>query len=303
LITVSLAIHLWFVNLSSAYPLFACLLQWRARKADDGETQPLGTQLIWRSLAALVAGALSGLAIAGLMWGSGDHRLFDVLPQFAHKIRWALWELLFYVLCLLAYLRLNRPRWLGWRAARIARVMLVVLASLNLIYHFPPLFSVMARIAEDPKQVTGPIGPREFRQLMAAGHTLPFMVHFALASVAVAAVSLLPSLVPQTSSETGAERDAAKRRLVAGAALAATLLQIPVGIWLLMRLEPLAQHRLMGSDLGGTLALSSSVLTAVWLMHHLATAAMGEPTLRDARRIRTGMMIVVLLMTAALRTV
>lgn len=299
--TGCLAVHLGFMNLSAALPLFASILP-----ALIGRTQPAvavayGNQLARQGILMLVLGSLSGLLLAGVMWLAGDRAFFRLMTPFAYKIHWALWELVFYLVCMSLFVCMGRAGMVRSRSARVTRHLLAVLAATNLLYHFPPLFAVMARAANDPQSITGPVGPREFRQLMLTGHVVALTVHFGLAALAVTAVALLPQIVRRIASDTDVSCWRLVQRVAAGIALAVSLLQLVVGLWLLMQLDPLSQRRLMGADVAGTLALGGSVLAAFGLLHLLAAATMGELSLAAAHRLNLAMAVIVLLMSFTLR--
>ena len=136
---------------------------------------------------------------------------------------------------------------------------------------------------------------------MLTGHVVALTVHFGLAALAVTAVALLPQIVRRIASDTDVSCWRLVQRVAAGIALAVSLLQLVVGLWLLMQLDPLSQRRLMGADVAGTLALGGSVLAAFGLLHLLAAATMGELSLAAAHRLNLAMAVIVLLMSFTLR--
>ena len=60
-------------------------------------------------------------------------------------------------------------------------------------------------------------------------------------------------------------------------ALGATLCQIPVDMWLIVKLSPDAQQRVLGADLVATGLLGLSIILSLGLLHHLSTLALGVP--------------------------
>jgi hypothetical protein len=81
-------------------------------------------------------------------------------------------------------------------------------------------------------------------------------------------------------------------------ALAATLLQIPVGLWVLSALPQ--QSLLLGSDAVATLLFGGSVLGSLALLHQLAIWSLGDISRRRVWLSTALLCAVVLLMTGAL---
>ncbi len=307
LATVCLAVHLWCVNISSAAPLFGTLLAWKSRR----EKSPiLWQESRWLGIEGIItvfAGGLAGLALAGVMWLAGDRGLFEILPRFSYKIKWAAWEIVFYVACMVGYVALSRLRPRKGQAADqrrwkpILQAVLAVLASTNLLYHFPPLFTVMAHAADRPDLVSSSVGPAEFREWLVRGHVVALTAHFLLASLSVGGVTTMHRLARLTPSDEQSNAVARAIRLAAIVTLAASATQLLVGLWVLLSLGPLAQRRLMGGDMVGTLGLAVSVVVTFWLLHRLAHATSATVTRAYARRTMIWLMLIVLLMTMTLR--
>ncbi len=301
LVALLLAVHLWCVNLSAASPLFGLWYRWLSRRHASNalwrEARWLGIQ----GIAMLLAGTVAGLLLAGVMWIVGDRGLFEVLPSFSYKIRWAIWELVFYVACMLGYLGLSADRWSNNRWAYSFQVLLAVLASTNLLYHFPPLFSVMAQAAARPELISASVGPQEFRELMLRGHVPALTAHFALASLAVAGVVGMHRLLWLTAADQDSPAIVSAARTSAAIALTATAVQLLVGLLVLLSLGTLSQSRLMGGDWLGTSCLALSVLATFALLHRLATASFSPANHSQARQTLFLLMLILLLMTLTLR--
>jgi hypothetical protein len=178
--------------------------------------------------------------------------------------------------------------------------LLAILASTNLLYHFPVLFSVAARLY-DQGQTTGPtIRGADFRQLMSVGETPGLAVHVALASVAVAGVLLLGLALRWQRS---GDEAAAERLAVFGGrwALVPTLVQLPVGLWTLAALAPQSQVRIMGANTTGILLFVAAMVAALWLTRELAGVAQGESSRPALIRSMAAMLVTIVLMTAMQR--
>jgi hypothetical protein len=84
-------------------------------------------------------------------------------------------------------------------------------------------------------------------------------------------------------------------------ALAATVVQIPVGLWMIGAMGAIPQRRLMGADPVATMLLIGALLTVFWLLHALAAVSFGETSRQAARRVVLAMVLVVVLMTGVLQ--
>jgi len=293
-----LAMHLLCVNVSSAGPLVAAWLEWRGRVRTDVQLDQLGRWLAVNSLWSLLAGSLLGLATAVLLWLDGQWAFFRSVGLVAYKVWWGVAELVFYVVCMAGYValwpRAGRAGG-GWLCAHRA---LAVLAATNLMYHFPPLFGVIAQLAAQGDLARGPLDAAGFRAEAGAGPVWPMTVHFWLASLAVTGVFAMawgPGRERWRDSATsaGAPVSAWLGRL----ALAATVLQIPTGMWVLLRLPLAQQGRLVGGDGLASVLLIAAIALTIWLLHDLASIAMGAASRSRVRRSAALVVLIVLLMS------
>lgn len=302
--TLCLVAHLWSMNLASAAPLFAIWLNRRsasASKLADSICLHESRHAAVTGIMALIIGMLLGGLLGGVMWWQDDRALFEILPRFSHKIRWAIWELAFYLVCMLLFLLLRSRT---FRGVRGLQVILALLASTNLLYHFPPLFSVMSQAADRPSSVSDHVDPAEFRSLMMQGHIAAFSVHFGLASFAIMGVELLHRCAGRIrnskpdSSETEQYQHIGRRS--AAVALIATAIQTLVGVWLMTRMSSLAQHRFMGGDAISSCLFGASVLATFWLLHLLAGIVFGHVNVRQTRLTQIVLFAIVVMMTGVL---
>ena len=65
---------------------------------------------------------------------------------------------------------------------------LALLAATNLLYHFPPLLTIMTMSAGGEIELAGEVDAATFRQLFSTPNVLAHTLHFWLASVAVSGV-------------------------------------------------------------------------------------------------------------------
>jgi len=297
LIVVGMTVHLLAVNLACAGPLVCICLHFFC---DNGDLRDrLGKSLAWFSLAALMLGMLTG---AVLVFATPTAGLNEAIGRFPIRAYWmAGIELLFSFFCFLLYAicwnPLRRRRWQRWLHALIS-----LLGTSNLLYHFPPLMVVLGKLAADPSWTeTAIINRPAFLELMFRGDVLSLASHFALASLSVAAVAVLVLLsrLPKGVLEQPSAKQTTRR--AAMSALIFSVLQIPVGLWVLATATGSEQNALMGGDLLSSLLFVGGMLLTFILLQKLATVAMGEFDTRSLRRVGWLLVVLVLMMTATLR--
>jgi hypothetical protein len=293
ILVLLLAAHLLCVNIAAGGPLVAAWLDWRSH-TDEAAGRAAKWLAAW-SLVGLFAGALLGLVVGWMKWDA-DYRALWAGPL-SYKMHWAVIEVVFSLVLMIGWWLWLPGRAGGRPLAAIARIVVALLASSNLLYHFPILFSVAGRL-DDAGQTTGErITGAAFRQLMIVDETPAMAVHVTLASVAVAATMLLG--LSLRWRRAGNEQDAAKVALWGGRwALATSVLQLPVGLWTLAMLAPAAQGRIMGESALGIVLFGLSLAVALWLIRELVNVALGDATRPALIRVMALMLATVVLMTA-----
>jgi hypothetical protein len=243
----------------------------------------------------LVLGAGLGLIVGWSKWNA-DYRALWLGPL-SYKLHWAGVEAVFSLILMLGWWLWLPGRAGGSRWAMAERGLMALLASTNLLYHFPILFAVASQLLEAGETSGGRIGGAEFRQLMIAGEAPALAIHVVLASVAVSGILLLGFAL--RSQRQGNEAEAAKLARWGGRwALVPSLLQLPVGLWTLAMLPAAAQSQIMGENTLGTLLLVAALGAALWLLNELVHISMGEMNRPLLVRAMTAMLVTVTLMTA-----
>jgi hypothetical protein len=295
LITLLLATHLLCVNVAAAGPLVCLWLEWKQGRGDAlaGRT---ASYLGQASLATLLLGGLLGLAIGGASWSDSYAALWA--GPMSRKALWGVGEYVFSLLLAGGYVL--------WRRAatdrlRGLRCFVLLLNGTNLLYHFPFLFTV-AHDVFLRGEPTEPLTASQFRGWMAQPDVLARVVHVVLASFAVTGVTLIGyGLRLQRREEAEADGERVSR-WGGYLALIPSLLQVPVGLWLITVLPPDWQSRVLGGDLTAVVLLGGSVLLALFLLQELANIAFGEVIHRKQLvRVMVTMVAIVLLMTGVLR--
>jgi hypothetical protein len=296
LVSLLVAAHLICANVSSAAPLLSIWLEWREARGDRlaGE---VGRCLLGVGLQLLLATALLGLLIGWLLWDAG---LKLALSRLESKVSFGIWEVLFSAVLMSCH-------WWWWCrrpqtaiAARGLRMLLAALAGTNLLYHFPVLFCVITEMIHLGELAGTAVDASAFRQRMMQGAVAARSLHFAFGALASCGVVLILYALSLRAEEQHASR---QRVAVWGGrwALAPTLLQIPIGLWVLTQLPAVAQQRLMGDDMWAMGLLGGGLALALWLAHVLATIALGDAQPHLLRRAAVLLICVIALMTAASR--
>lgn len=255
----------------------------------------VGRKLAWWSVSSFVVGMVLGTGQLLLGASPGWMQALSRLP--ARGLWFAGAELAFSLVCLLAYAgcwyRLRSHRW--WHA------LLAILSSSNLLYHFPPLMTVLAKLMNNPNWAKAEVLNRAaLLPLMMRAEVVALSLHFALASIAVAGIFVLWQL--GRDIEEGDEGVVSSLgRKAAWLTLVVTGLQVPVGIWLLVALPGKSQAALMGGSVLASLAFVGALLLTFLLLQKLLTVALGKPERRELRQSAWLLVALVVLMTATLQ--
>lgn len=300
-----LAAHLLAASIASIGPLVGVGLE-RPAARGDRVARWMGRWLAWHSLAALAVTASIGVLQGWLAW---DAPYQAAVAKLGAKVFYGVLEVLFSAVLMLAIaLSWERQRRRDEESARQAgdvaplrgrslRVTLAVLAGSNLVYHFPILMVVLARLVTGEDPAAAVLTAADFRQRIIEPAVFARCLHFWLASVAVAGCWLLA-----VAWLRGGDDGSRIARWGARIAVIPALLQIPSGIWLLSELPPLRQSHLLGGDGLATAAFGASVLLAMWLLNQLAAIGFGETDRPRLARAAATLVAVMVLMAVVLRS-
>jgi hypothetical protein len=291
-----LSVHLMLANVAAGGPLVCLWLEWKARGNRDPLAGQAADYLARWSLFALLGGAVLGLLLGAILWNDAYRALW--LERLGHKASWAIGEYGVSLAVTASYWLWRKVRPVAGTATAAARIFLILFTSTNLLYHFPPLFLVASRLS-DADDTRGPaMTPALFRQEMARGEVASLATHFTLASLAVSGVMLL-GLALRAKRRGGSDEDYRRLARWGGCiGLIPSLLQLPIGLWVLATISTTMQSRLMGSHLLATGCFLVALLGALWLMRELAAIALGERERSQLIRTMALMVAVVVLMTA-----
>lgn len=286
------------VDVAAIGPFFCIGLAWIERRHRNIEAGEMGRRLATWCMILLGVGIGLGLVMAAILWLNGDDRFFAGLQRIPQRrLGFGVAELVFYLLCMLAYRGLWRaPRCPAWLHSLFG-----LAAGTNLLYHFPVLFTVIRLAGSGRSLPQTASGHVDVVHAMLLPESLARLAHHVAAAVVVSGVFVLwlTNRPPRRAAD-----GKSSRRLGAWAAriaLAAALLQVPLGGYLLMQIPTAIRNELLGRDLAATALLAVGVVAAIGLMHHLATAAWGEATTREIARSTLLVALVMLMMVAAER--
>jgi hypothetical protein len=282
--------HLLLVDVAMAGPLVAAWLRWRA----DGEAaDAVAGRLAMLSLWALAGGSLLGGGLLAVRYLADDRAYFRAVAAIpVDRIWFALAELLFSFICLGAYLAL----WNRWRRRPVLHGMLALAGSSNLMIHFPALFAVIAVVGSRRELAAASLDRGTYRRLLIDSEVLSRVAHVWLAAAAVTGivVVMLALRTPLTDVSQSIRRQTMKSG--ARLALAATLVQFPVGVWLVLEMPEAARGPLLGGDWLAAGLFVVSLLLSVQLLHLLGAIALGDTDVRQARRALACVSLLVLVM-------
>ncbi len=290
-----LAAHLIAIDLAMAGPLACIWLGRRAARRGDAHARALEVRLARHSMLALVIGIALGTVQLGLLRLADDRGFFAAVGRVPPARLWfALAEIVFFFGCMAAYLEVRR-----WsRQIPLLSGVLAVLAATDLMYHFPPLFAMLNLLASRADLSGLALSSSLYRTLLLDPEVMAMVAHVWLAAIALTGVAVM-RLAVSSSGPAPAEQNLTVA-IAARWALAASLVQLPVGLWVLLAVPERSRTAPMGGDLAGTLLFGLAIVATLALLHHLAAAALGDTAPAQVRRSVTLTLCVVLLMTAAL---
>lgn len=294
-----LSLHLICMNVGSGAPLLCIWLEWKLRKGGTSLAGNAAKQaadyLAAMTVLALVAGSLLGLVLGIMLWTPEYASLWT--KRLAHKMHWGGAELLVSLGVLAGYWFWRKRSGAGSMAGAIIKIVLLLFASTNLLYHFPPLFLIAGKLADVNETSGEAVRGKLFVHEMLAGEIPALWVHFTLASVAMAGVMLL-GLALRLRRRGSPEEETARVAAWGGWwGLVPSVLQLPVGLWVMASLPPSSQSRIMGSSGAATVFFLAGIVAALWLLRELVSIAMGETSRGNMIRAMSAMVLVVFLMT------
>ena len=181
--------------------------------------------------------------------------------------------------------------------------LLAIFAATNLLYHFPPLFTMISLMSTRPELASAVLDRSLYVELFTDGETLARVAHHWLSAVATTGVLvMLVGSRKDRSVDSNAPSISRAWAAIFGAraALAATALQLPAGLWLLLVSSAAVQSRLLGGDIAGMALFGSAIVAMVVMLQFIAVAALGDDSQGTAIKAAVLLILVLLLMSAVL---
>jgi hypothetical protein len=299
LLVAAFTAHLVAVNVAAAGPLYCVLIEWSGRRRGDAEMATLARRFSLRSLAGFAVGLAMGGVLLAILWHIEPSygRALARVPMY----RWMFFggELFFYLVCMVAYAALwthaSQRAW--WHR------LLAILAATNLLYHFPPFFTMLSLMSARPHLADAVLDRSLYVELFTDAETLSRVAHHWLSSLATAGVVLMLVAARHVRQAVPSECPDAQSwvtTFAARTALVATVLQLPTGVWVLLALPASAQSQLLGGEMTSTVLLVAAILCTVLLLQQLAAAAFGDSSTATVRKTALLLFVVLLLMSAVL---
>lgn len=341
LIVIVLALHLMCVNVAAAGPLVCLWLDWRGGRGDALAAR-IGRWLCWKSLALLLVGGGLGLLLGLLHWDDGYREVLGKFPSKIYYGVWELVFSLVLIVATAVLWRFA-PQAKSARWGRAVLLLLTGTNLLYHFPFLFAIISRVHSGAATPDGIVDAAVFRglmmedsvlpqavhfAFASFAMVGITL---IGFALwmerargasdsttTQPADAAAADGPTATDAAAGRAPADGDSdhaistasdlgydAQRITAWGArlALVATLCQIPVGMWLVVKLAPGAQRQVMGADLIATGLLGVSIILSLGLLHHLSTLALGVPRRKTIIVAMAMMAALIILMTGVLQRI
>src|SRR4051812_48992542 len=266
-----LSLHLICMNVAAGAPLVCIWLEWKLRRKPDEGAKAAADYLAAAAVLTLVGGSLLGLVMGWLLWTREYASIWT--ERLSHKMHWGALELLFSLALLAGYWVWRRRVSASGLAGPIGKSALLLFASTNLLYHFPPLFLIAGKLA-DVSRVSGEVRGKLFVHEMLSGEVPSLWVHFTLASLAMAGMMLLGLALRMV--RRGDEAADVSRVAIWGGrwGLIPSLVQLPVGVWVISSLPASSQSRIMGSSGVATVFFLAGIVAALWMLRELVSIAM-----------------------------
>ncbi|MAT10559.1 MAG: hypothetical protein CMM02_06085 [Rhodopirellula sp.] len=283
------SVHLLVVGIGVCLPLVVILLNRKIIRLEDEAHQDavwiMSRSLIKHSLTAILIGSLFGFALAGVVWSEEFHQRCHLLMT---KFMWAGVEWLTSILLLIVVFA-------QWRATRgegrafWIRSFVLLIASINLLYHLPVLFIVISALpdaqVEAMTAAQEELSSAEFRTIAYTNENLSRLLHTSLAMLTTAFAYVAMIGIRQANQNTaGPRRDSAISicRWAARNVLIILFIQIAFGLWTLLAMSRPRMQNLLGEDIPAT-ALFATAMVLLFFQLQQWTGLLGERI--DRRRL------------------
>ena len=249
---LGMILHLLVIAVAAAGPLLCIPLNAKQLNRKDSLERDaywtLGTTLSRHANTALIIGSVFGLIVAGIIWNDDLHDRCHVLKS---RFVYAGIEWVFSCVLLLISHQWwsNRPDGLK---SFLFRSLLIVLATTNLLYHFPIIFMLVREIPDtvvvDLKSSGAELSRQQFYEYAFSGSMLARWWHIVVSMLMISFGYLAMISLRFARDATGAARETAVRivRWTARNMLILLFAQIGLGLMALMTMKN--SQSVMGGD-------------------------------------------------------
>ena len=321
LLVAAFTAHLIAVNVAAAGPLFCVALEWRGMRRGDSAILAIARRFAVLSLASFAAGVFSGAMLLAIIWYVEPSYWAAIRRVPEHRWWFFGGEIVFYLVFMVAYVWLwngGVGRHVALRDAdaslrhgessigvirlrgRLWHRLLAIMAATNVLYHFPPLFTMLSLMSTRPELADATLDRSLYVRLFTDAETLARVAHHWLSSITTAGGALM--LIAARSNrelqpETEQRSSDWATTFAARVALLATALQLPAGLWLLFASPAQAQSQLLGGQMPTTLLFATAIFAMVLLLQSLATQALGDGSRSTAIMTAALLLVVLVLMS------
>ncbi len=234
-------LHLWFVGLAASAPLLSLWFEWSGRR--DAGTWDVNRRLSRIAWISLLIGTALGFLHGIMLW---DEAWKLKVVYAGSRIFFGVIELLTSLVLMIAY-----DLWLSRKqkpspALGFVRWLFPLVASTNLLYHFPALFGVLQQIDADYISQGARLTSSAFRELLLSGRVVSTAIHFFLTSFGLTTIVAL--VLSHNLSNDELLRGRLQKRL-AWLSAAATCSQWIAGPSVFVYISRTKQLELTGGDL------------------------------------------------------
>ena len=291
-----IALHLVCVLTAAGAPLLAFVLHGRKMQRKIPLSSKAGSTLILWSIGALWLGTFLGLLIGWLKW---DEMFSGKLNVLSNKVFYLVIEWLF-SMALLSWMYWwwkKRESVEGWK--HVVRSLLPILASLNLLHHFPVFFSALRNVTEEMvkggRQITG----EQFNELAFQSAGISKTLHIAMSAIMISG-AMLALICTRAYVLSGTVKDDWSKltQWAARTTFVTMLIVVPTGVWAIVSMNTGRMDALMGDDSTATACFGIAMCLVLAQMHQWSQIAFGKVEVRKIAQAVTTLITTIILMTA-----
>lgn len=300
------ALHLLAMATASALPFLISVLPGSREDSSPQRASSLRSglarQMIGHGIVALTVGVILGGIAGVIFWREFPHTFSSAMPRIPPRKFWfAGGEIVFSLACLaLAHWMLRgAARGENSKATRWTVLVLCLLSSTNLLYHFPLLFSAIAVLSIQGDVIADPI---LFPGFFFRPDVFWRATHFVIAAFSLAGVHLAWAAHSRSRLPLGDETILSLKKVETSAvivSLVGVVAQFLTGIYLATLLPAEARDRLLGEDLWSVACLAGAIIASAAVLHFLCGNLINEKSPTALRRAWIALVLIFFLMSGS----